>query len=69
MIQRHNAVEGLNAFSTDKARDAFALQWAGYSLSEIAALIGESDEKTVENLIGYQRRRLRDHKTPEEDAG
>jgi DNA-directed RNA polymerase specialized sigma24 family protein len=69
LIDHENAVAGLSALSTDKAREALTLQWAGYSLAEIAARLDEPDEKTVENLIGYQRRRLRDQKTPEEDAG
>ncbi len=69
MINHQNAVEGLMALSTDRAREALALQWAGYSLSEIAARLGEPDEKTVENLIGYQRRRLRNQQSPEEAAG
>lgn len=69
MINHQNAIEGLMALSTDRAREALALQWAGYSLSEIAARLGEPDEKTVENLIGYQRRRLRNQQSPEEEAG
>jgi hypothetical protein len=28
-----------------------------------------ADEKSVENLLGYQRRRLKDTESPEEEAG
>jgi hypothetical protein len=69
MINRENAVEAMRALSTDKAREALALQWAGYSLFEIAERLGEPDDKAVENLIGYQRRRLRNTRSPEEDTG
>ncbi len=69
LIQHLNAVKGLEALSTDKAREALTLQWAGYSLGEIAARLGEPDAKAIENLIGYQRRRLRNLQSPEEDAG
>ena len=69
LIDHQNAVEALRALSTDKAREALALQWAGYSFAEIAERLGEPDEKTVENIIGYQRRRLRNRRNPEEDAG
>lgn len=69
LIQHLNVVAGLAALTTDKAREAIAMQWYGYSLSEIAEHLGEPDEKAVENLIGYQRRRLRNQRSPEEDAG
>lgn len=32
---------------------------AGFSHREIAAEIGVADERSVENLLGYQRRKIR----------
>lgn len=59
-ILRHELKsDALATVSSAKARDAFALQWLGYSEAEIAERLGEPDEKTIENMLGYQRRKAR----------
>lgn len=58
IIRYEDATAALQALSTDKARRALALFSLGYSHAEIAIEIGAADEKSVENLIGHQRRRL-----------
>lgn len=48
----------LALLSTQKARVAFAMQNLGYTHEEIASHLGMTDVKAVENLLGYQRRRV-----------
>lgn len=50
--------EAMNLLSSAAAREAFAMNAAGYSHAEIAEQLGLADEKAVENLLGYQRRRI-----------
>lgn len=57
MIRAEAARDVLAAVTKESARAAFALQDMGYSLDEVAAELGLADSKTVENLLGYQRRR------------
>lgn len=42
--------------STEVAQQAFTLNAAGYSHTEVALLLGLADDKAVENLLNYQRR-------------
>ncbi|MGH3331312.1 MAG: hypothetical protein ACRDPJ_08380 [Nocardioidaceae bacterium] len=59
VLRREQKSDALAAVSSTKARDAFALQWLGYSEAEIAERLGEPDGKTVENMLGYQRRKAK----------
>lgn len=68
IIRHEDAAAALQALSTDKARRALALFSLGYSHAEIAIEIGAADEKSVENLIGHQRRRLNKQPFPGEQA-
>jgi hypothetical protein len=45
--------------SSDTAKEAFALQWLGYSEAEIAERLGQVDEKAIENMLGYQRKKAK----------
>ena len=54
--ERQDAVLAL--LSTATARQALYLADMGYSHAEIAEQLGVADGKTVENLLGYQRRRI-----------
>lgn len=45
--------------STPRAREAFLLHAQGYSHREIADRLGIADEKKVENMLVYQRSRIR----------
>lgn len=47
----------LEVVSSQKARQAFSLQADGYSEEEIAEIIGVADAKSIENMLGYQRRK------------
>jgi DNA-directed RNA polymerase specialized sigma24 family protein len=67
-VQRSTADAALELLSTDTARQAVQLHSIGYSYAEIAVQLGLPDQKAVENLVGYQRRRLAKI-TPEERAG
>ena len=58
LLQHTTAMETLGKLSTDKARLAVMLHSIGYTQAEIAVEIGVADEKAVENLVGYQRRRM-----------
>lgn len=58
LVQRSDAIAALELLSTDSAREAVRLASIGYSYAEIAKELELADEKAVENLIGYQRRRL-----------
>jgi hypothetical protein len=58
LLRASDAREALAAVSKETARKAFVLQEMGYSLDEIARELGLGDAKAVENLLGYQRRRL-----------
>lgn len=49
----------LTLLSTDTARKAFLLQDMGYTHEEIAREVGLTNAKAVENVLDYQRRRLR----------
>lgn len=51
--------DALATVSSAKARDAFALQWLGYTQAEIAEHLGELDEKSIENMLGYHRRKAK----------
>ena len=42
-----------------QGKEAFALQWLGYTEAEIAERLGEVDEKAIENMLGYQRRKAK----------
>ena len=53
--------EALGELSTDRAREAFLLQEFGFTQREIAEQLGLPDAKSVENLIGYQHKRIRRH--------
>jgi hypothetical protein len=59
VLRREQKSDALATVSSAKARDAFALQWLGYSEAEIAERLGEPDEKTIENMLGYQRRKAK----------
>jgi DNA-directed RNA polymerase specialized sigma24 family protein len=65
----HNSVEqefdryaeiedALGQVSTPLARSAFMYQAEGYSLEDIAMILGLRDAKAVENLLGHQRRQV-----------
>lgn len=47
----------LDVLSSQKARQAFSLQADGYTEEEIAEITGFPDAKSVENMLGYQRRK------------
>jgi DNA-directed RNA polymerase specialized sigma24 family protein len=59
VVTHDDAVAALAEVSTDRARQAFVMKAAGYSHAEIADAVGLADQKSVENLLGYQVRRLR----------
>lgn len=59
VLRHEQKSDALATVSSAKARDAFALQWLGYSEAEIAERLGEPDEKTIENMLGYQRRKAK----------
>jgi hypothetical protein len=58
VLREAAASDALTLVSTDSARRAFVLQEMGYTHDEIACDLGLADAKAVENLLGYQRRRL-----------
>ncbi len=58
LMLHETALAALGAVSTDRARLAMAMHSIGYSHAEIADELGVSNAKSVENLIGHQRRRL-----------
>jgi hypothetical protein len=58
LMLHETALAALGAVSTDRARLAMAMHSIGYSHAEIAIELGVADAKSVENLIGHQRRRL-----------
>lgn len=62
LLENERLVELLSTVSSDKAREAFALQHAGYSEDEIAQLLGVPDGKAIENMLGYQRRKAKDQR-------
>jgi len=62
IVNRAAVREALHLVSTDKARLAFWLQDVGYSHAEIAEQLGVPDDKAVENLLGYQRRRIQEQR-------
>lgn len=62
LLENERLVELLGTVSSDRARDAFALQAAGYSEEEIAELLGASGAKAVENMLGYQRRKAKNQR-------
>lgn len=68
LMQHESAKAALNDLSTDKARHAMILHAIGYSYAEIAVEIDVADEKSVENLVGHQRRRLNRTSQPQERA-
>lgn len=57
-LREQAAADALRLVSKDAARKAFVLQDMGYTHDEIALDLGLADAKAVENLLGYQRRRL-----------
>jgi DNA-directed RNA polymerase specialized sigma24 family protein len=57
-MQLASIQELLGLLSVDAARRAALMQSAGYTQEEIAAELGLADAKAVENMLGYQRRRL-----------
>jgi DNA-directed RNA polymerase specialized sigma24 family protein len=61
LIRHEESLEMLERLSTDKARLAAAMYAIGYSHVEIAEQLGLRNEKSVENLLGHQRRRLGKH--------
>lgn len=63
------AHDALKLLSTDVAKDVARLTAVGYSQSEIADQLGLQDEKAVENILGYQRRRLARAAAKQERAG
>lgn len=58
LLQQEARDEVLALLSTDRARTVCALHDMGYTYEEIATQLGLGDAKIVENLMGYQRRRL-----------
>jgi hypothetical protein len=58
VLREAAAADALRLLSKDTARRAFVLQEMGYSHDEIAVEVGVADAKAVENLLGYQRRRV-----------
>jgi len=58
VVRQAAAAAALERVSKDSARRAFVLQGMGYTHDEIAADLGLDDAKAVENLLGYQRRRV-----------
>jgi len=69
-VVRHiTATEALDGLTTAKARRALALAAVGYTYAEIAAEIGVADDKSVENLVGYQARLARGRSQRGEQAG
>jgi DNA-directed RNA polymerase specialized sigma24 family protein len=63
VLSREQFDTTLALLSTKDARTAFAMASMGYSHDEIAAQLGLLDAKAVENLLGYQRRRLQQQTT------
>ena len=61
VVARDAVAEALGELSTDRARKAFLLQEFGFTQREIAEQLGLPDAKSVENLIGYQHKRIRRH--------
>lgn len=68
LLENERLVELLSVISSDKAREAFALQHDGYSEQEIAELLNAPDAKAIENMLGYQRRKAKNQRQ-EGDAG
>lgn len=62
VVAREEASEALALVSKESARQAFVLQELGYSFDEIADELGLADAKAVENLVGYQRRRIQERR-------
>lgn len=58
VLREAAAADALRLVSKDAARKAFVMQDMGYTHDEIASDLGLADAKAVENLLGYQRRRL-----------
>jgi DNA-directed RNA polymerase specialized sigma24 family protein len=58
LVDREEFDAALGLLSTATARTAFAMQNMGYTHEEIALELGLADAKAVENVLGYQRRRL-----------
>jgi DNA-directed RNA polymerase specialized sigma24 family protein len=58
VIQGDEIADALGLLSTDVARNAFTMHAAGYSHGEIAEHLELADQKAVENLLSYQRRRI-----------
>lgn len=58
IIRVDDVAAALGLLSTDVAEQAFRLNAAGYSHYEVAERLGLADDKAVENLLNYQRRRI-----------
>ncbi|MDQ1684133.1 MAG: hypothetical protein QOC82_870 [Frankiaceae bacterium] len=58
LLRHEESLELLERLSTDKARLAAAMYAVGYSHAEIAANLGLRNDKSVQNMLGHQRRRI-----------
>lgn len=69
ILLENERITGLLATaSSSRARDVLALQVAGYSHDEIAAILQMPNAKAVENTLGYNRRKAKE-RLMEEEAG
>jgi DNA-directed RNA polymerase specialized sigma24 family protein len=59
VVGRALAAEALTQVTVDRAQRAFVMNAAGFSHREIATALGVADERSVENLLGHQRRKIR----------
>lgn len=62
VIDRAEVAESLALVNGEHARKAFVMTAAGHTHAEIAAALQLPDEKAVENVLCWQRRRLRRRK-------
>jgi DNA-directed RNA polymerase specialized sigma24 family protein len=67
MISDEEVAAAMGLLSTEVAQNAFAMNAAGFTHAEVAATLGLADDKAVENLLNYQRRRI--SKTARRGAG
>ncbi len=67
MIRDDDVAEAMGLLRTEVAQKAFAMNAAGFTHAEVAATLGLADDKAVENLLNYQRRRI--SKTATRGAG
>ena len=59
ILHQEDCAAALALLSTETARKAFLLLDMGYTHDEIAREVGLANAKAVENVLDYQRRRLR----------